>query len=161
MAGIYGFLHDQISYTVSPEYFTHLKFIQFNIPESMHNRLGAGLVGIKATWWMGLIIGIILIPTGLIIPGWNNYKIIMLQAFIGVLVIAFVIGILSLIYGLLTYNAHNLPLFNIPDGVKDRIKFCIVGNMHNFSYIGGFAGAVFGIVYILIKNFAIRKMMAS
>jgi hypothetical protein len=159
MAGIYGFLHDQISYTVSPEYFTHLKFIQFNIPESLHNRLGAGLVGIKATWWMGIVIGIILIPIGLIIPGWNNYKTIMLQAFIFVLIIAIVTGIIALFYGLMTYNLNNLPLFNIPDGVKDRIKFCVVGNMHNFSYIGGLAGTIFGIIYIIIKNIEIRKIM--
>jgi hypothetical protein len=50
ISGIYGFLHDQISYTVSPEYFTHLKFHQFNIPNSLYNRIGAGIVGIMATW---------------------------------------------------------------------------------------------------------------
>jgi len=53
-----------------------------------------------ATWWMGLVIGIIVIPVGLIIPAWKNY------------------------------------LFDyIPDGVTDKLNFCVVGNMHNFSYI--------------------------
>jgi len=72
MAGIYGFLHDQISYTVSSEYFTHLKYLQFNIQNNLHNRIGAGLVGVLATWWMGLITGIIIIPIGLIIPKWQD-----------------------------------------------------------------------------------------
>ena len=31
-AGIYGALHNQISYSVAPEYFTQFKFIQFQIP---------------------------------------------------------------------------------------------------------------------------------
>jgi hypothetical protein len=30
IAGAYGILHDQISYTISPEYFTKLKFEQFH-----------------------------------------------------------------------------------------------------------------------------------
>jgi hypothetical protein len=105
MAGMCGFLHDQISYTVSPEYFTRLKFYQFNIPVSLHNRIGAGIVGIQATWWMGLLIGIIVIPIGLIIPTWKNYFFIMVRA---------------------------------------------------FSYIGGIAGMVLGIIYIIANKLRIR-----
>jgi hypothetical protein len=45
IAGIYGCLHDQISYTVSPEYYTRFKFHQFCVPETLHNRLGAAVVG--------------------------------------------------------------------------------------------------------------------
>jgi hypothetical protein len=39
ISGVYGALHDQISYTVSPDYFHHLKFCQFNIADHLHNRL--------------------------------------------------------------------------------------------------------------------------
>jgi hypothetical protein len=159
MAGIYGFLHDQISYTVSPEYFTHLKFHQFNIPDSLHNRIGAGIVGIKATWWMGIVIGIVIIPIGLIIPHWKNYLHIMLRAFIYVSVTALLIGIIALIYGLIKYNINNLPNFSIPNRVEDKIKFCVVGNMHNFSYICGIIGIIVGIIYIIIKNFRIRRII--
>ena len=152
MAGTYGFLHDQISYTVSPEYFTQVKFHQFNIPNSLHNRIGAGIVGIKATWWMGLLIGIIIIPIGLIIPNWKDYLKIMLRAFVRITITALIIGIIALIYGLITYNINNLPGFNIPEGVEDKVKFCVVGNMHNFSYIGGAAGMIVGLIYIIRKN---------
>ncbi len=31
LSGLYGIIHDQISYTVSPEYFTKFKFQQFGI----------------------------------------------------------------------------------------------------------------------------------
>ena len=30
LAGLYGILHDEITYTISPEYFTRLKFYQFD-----------------------------------------------------------------------------------------------------------------------------------
>jgi hypothetical protein len=156
MAGIYGILHDQTSYTVSPEYFTCLKFQQFDIPDSLHNRTGAGIVGIKATWWMGLIIGIVIIPVGLIIPGWKKYLKVMLQTFICVCGTALLTGIDALIYGLVNYNENNLPNFSIPNDVVDRISFSVVGNMHNFSYLGGIIGMVVGIIFIIVMKIKIR-----
>jgi hypothetical protein len=162
MAGVYGFLHDQISYTISPEYFTHLKFHQFNISESLHNRIGVGIVGIMATWWMGIVIGIIIIPVGLIIPNWKNYLIVLLQTFICICITALLIGIVAMVYGLIKFDLNNLPMFiynNIPDGVEDKINFCVVGNMHNFSYIGGIVGIVIGIIYIIIIKIKIKKII--
>jgi hypothetical protein len=162
MAGIYGFLHDQISYTISPEYFTHFKFYQFNISDSLHNRIGAGIVGIKATWWMGIVIGIIIIPIGLIIPNWKNYLIVMLQTFVCICITALLIGIIAMIYGLIKFDLNNIPTFlynNIPNGVEDKINFCVVGNMHNFSYIGGLAGIIVGIIFIIIKKIKIKKII--
>ncbi|MDR0313437.1 MAG: hypothetical protein LBI14_07545 [Treponema sp.] len=159
MAGIYGFLHDQISYTVSPEYFTCFKFQQFKIPDSLHSRLGAGIVGIKATWWMGIVIGIIIIPIGLIIPGWKNYFKVMMLTFSCACVTALLTGIIALIYGLSNYSATNLPRFNVPNEVVDKISFCVVGNMHNLSYIGGLLGIFVGVVFIIVANFRVRKMI--
>jgi hypothetical protein len=54
-AGLFGMIHDQISYSVSPEYFTKFKFIQVrllvpDIPE----RIRAAQVGFLASWWMGI-----------------------------------------------------------------------------------------------------------
>lgn len=46
IAGVYGALHNQISYTVAPEYFTKFKFYQFQIGASLHGREGCALVGL-------------------------------------------------------------------------------------------------------------------
>ena len=44
IAGIYGAIHDQISFTFSEEYFTRFKFIQFNLSWAYESpRLGAAL----------------------------------------------------------------------------------------------------------------------
>ncbi len=149
IAGVYGFLHDQISYTVSPEYFTCFKFSQFGIPAELHNRWGAGLVGVAATWWMGLVIGLLLIPAGLLIPGWKNYLFVVLKAFGVAASTALLTGLAALAYGLAAFSAANLPNFHYPAGVTDQVRFAVIGNMHNFSYIGGLLGIVTALGFIL------------
>ena len=62
VSGVYGAVHDRLSYTVSPDDFHRLVFHQFRIPVGLHTRAGAALVGWHATWWMGLFIGFPLRP---------------------------------------------------------------------------------------------------
>jgi hypothetical protein len=43
VSGCYGMIHDQLTYAISPEYFTHFKFDQFRAADfGMHDRPGAG-----------------------------------------------------------------------------------------------------------------------
>jgi hypothetical protein len=50
MAGAFGILHDQVSYTVSSEYFTKFKFRTFGLAGSpMTNRFKASIVGLLAS----------------------------------------------------------------------------------------------------------------
>ena len=50
IAGAYGILHDQITYTISPEYFTKLKFEQFHYANfGLPRRVFVGEVGFLAT----------------------------------------------------------------------------------------------------------------
>src|ERR1700761_3046457 len=66
IAALYGVGHDQVTYTISPEYYTKYKFIQFNLADSgaaqhmTQPRSAVVMVGVKATWWMGAIIGAVL-----------------------------------------------------------------------------------------------------
>src|ERR1700744_4981297 len=66
IASLYGVGHDQATYSISPEYYTKFKFIQFNLADSgaaqhmTQPRSAVVMVGVKATWWMGLYIGLIL-----------------------------------------------------------------------------------------------------
>jgi hypothetical protein len=93
IAGLYGALHDQVSYTVSPDYFHAFKFRQFAIPAELHNRLGAALVGWYATWWMGLFIGVPVLVVGLIMPDGRTYLTRSLIAFAVVAVTALAVGL--------------------------------------------------------------------
>jgi ABC-type antimicrobial peptide transport system permease subunit len=75
IGGIYGILHDQFTYTISPEYYTKFKFYQFGLAYTGNEaifpnpRVQVCIVGFRATWWMGLPIGIILGITGLFHKG--------------------------------------------------------------------------------------------
>lgn len=69
IAGTYGALHNQVSYTVSPDYFHAFKFRQFAVPAAHRDRWGAALAGWAASWWMGVLIGVPIIAPGVRLPG--------------------------------------------------------------------------------------------
>ncbi len=152
MAGAYGALHDQISYTVSPDYFHAFKFHQFHVSPHLQDRLGAAIVGFKATWWMGAIIGPPLLIAGLLIPGARSYFKHVLIAFAVVTATALIVGLGALAVASINITPDNLPNFWFPEGVVDRVAFARVGVMHNFSYLGGFLGIVTGVVYLAIAK---------
>jgi hypothetical protein len=157
-AGLYGALHNQISYTISPDYFLAFKFHQFAIPESMQNRLGASVVGWYASWWMGLIIGVPVLLVGLIImPDGKTYWTHGLIAFAVVAGTALLVGVGAVVYGYFTISEDTLQDFHYPPGVADRVAFARAGTMHNFSYVGGGLGIITGSAYLIIARWRMNK----
>ena len=152
VAGLYGALHNQISYTVSRDYFYAFKFDQFDIPESERGRIGASIVGWYASWWMGLIIGIPVLLVGLILPGWKTYLTKCLIAFAVVAGTALVVGLAALVYASLTISGASLPDYWYPEGVVDKVAFARAGTMHNFSYLGGCIGIITGSLYLIVER---------
>lgn len=152
-AGLFGALHNQVSYTVAPEYFHVLKFPQFGIPSDMRNRAGAGLVDVFASWWMGVLIGVLVLGFALFrISGVSAY----LRA--GITAIALVLGI-ALLSGLLALAAMTAlatseiaASFDLPRGVNDPVAFIRAGALHEGSYAGGVLGLICAMVYIHIKG---------
>jgi hypothetical protein len=145
ISGVYGALHDQISYSVSPDYFHHLKFRQFDIPH-LHNRLGAALVGWHATWWMGLFIGIPVLTVGLIMPDARTYTTRCLASFAVVAVTALAVGLGGLAWACQNITAPADVPWGPPNGVTDKVAFERVGVMHNFSYLGVFTASAYLVV---------------
>lgn len=132
IAGLFGALHDQVSFTIGPSYFFDLKFDQFRIPDQFHNRVGAAIVGWQASWWMGLMLGIPTVLLALIVlpkplfPGlraiWRATLCAALGAGIG-------LGI-----------AYLSP--EIPNGFPDDIGFFRAAVMHEGAYLGGAVGLI-------------------
>lgn len=156
LAGIYGMIHDQISYTISNEYFTKFKFIQFNlvnennIDEIKFPRVFVAIVGFLATWWFGLFLGFILGVFNLIQSSWRKSFKVSFNAILIAIIVAFVTGIVGLFYGFLFLS--NKPQMNfenwfIPKKLENFKNFIAVGSMHNFSYAGGVLGLIAGIFY--------------
>jgi hypothetical protein len=147
IASLYGALHNQVSYSVSSEYFTRFKFEQFDIPSSLPERIGAGFVGIQASWWMGLPIGIILALVGFIHKDANSMLRFTLQSFAVVATVTLAVGIIGLLYGWFYLSTQPLSEFSdwyIPSDLTSQSAFIAAGSMHNFSYLGGVIGMFFG-----------------
>ena len=154
VSGLYGVVHDQISYTVSPEYYTKFKFQQFGIADlNLPDRARASIVGFLASWWMGIPIGLMVGGTGFIHPGhWRMLKISLL-AFALVIAITLLFGLGGLLYGWFQTKTINLTDYHgwfIPKDVVNLRRFLCVGYMHNASYLGGtlsiFAAGIFQVV---------------
>lgn len=173
LGAIYGVLHDQITYSISEEYYSKFKFIQFKLdtwpsaenigtgkaPEIKlaNPRLGAAAVGALATWWVGLIAGGLLSLVGL--RHRNGYDMLKttLKAIVLNVTIALFIGLIGLAVGGFFLNGNNLSSY-VPDNVTDPESFISVGMMHNFSYLGGAIGLVVAIFYsVRRKNKYLRQ----
>ena len=60
--------------------------------------------------------------------------------------IALLTGLIGLLYGKL-FLVGNPPNWYLPDNLIERGTFIMVGSMHNFSYLGGLIGLIFGIIF--------------
>ncbi len=150
IAGMYGALHDQLSFTVSHEYFTKFKYDQFGLVEApLAHRVKAALIGFLASWWMG-------IPIGVMIGGMGFRYATASAMFRGSLLamgvvagVALLTGLTGLAYG--TFVASSDPadyvdFWYLPDDLEFPARFLSVGHMHNFSYLGGLLGLIVGAV---------------
>jgi hypothetical protein len=150
LAGIYGAVHNQISYTVSPEYFTQFKFQQFQIGEDIPDRLGAAIVGWNAAWWMGILIGMVLIPMGLFIRGNAPFFWVMIRVFGIVVLTTLIVGLAALAVAFVVVDAEMVGEIEIyGKKMTDDLAVVRAGTMHNFSYLGGAFGLVLGGLTIL------------
>lgn len=140
---IYGALNDQITYTISPEYYTKFKFEQFGIKGSFASecpRLGAAIVGVFATWWAGLLLAAILGLFAFMQQSCQQmFKCFLRSASIAVFAVAAA-----------TFLAWCGFIFTgvyVPKYIIDKDAFKTVGNMHNVAYIAGVAGLILGVLY--------------
>ncbi|SHG54719.1 hypothetical protein SAMN04488109_0767 [Chryseolinea serpens] len=160
LAGLYGILHDQLTYTISPEYYTKFKFYQFGLMDLgseaifPNPRIEVAAVGLRATWWMGIPIGAVLGLVGLIHRDWRTMLKVTLKAFLITVLIAFATGLIGLAYGhiyLASKPRAEFANWYLPDNLVDFASFIQVGSMHNFSYLGGLNGLIGGLVYTIVQ----------
>ena len=153
MASLYGMLHNQISYTVSHEYFDRFKFIQFHIAPGLQGRVGASLVGLAASWWMGIVIGVCLLFTTKVFPIGEGYSRVMIKAYCIAAGTALVTGLLALLYAFATLDVTTVgEVVRYGQEIHDPVAFMRAGTMHNFSYLGGFLGIVTGSVSLILER---------
>jgi hypothetical protein len=161
VAGIYGILHDQITYSISPEYYTKFKFIQFGLVAGNDTpirnlRLLVAVTGWMATWWVGFIIGIILSMLALRQNSLRAMITTSVKAILITIAVAIISGIAGYTYGslIMINQPETYAGWYLPASVTDINSFIIVGSIHNFSYMGALAGLIIAIYF----NFRKKKI---
>ncbi len=141
LAGLYGIAHNQISYTVAPEYFTKFKFRQFGFNDTpLPRRVRASMVGFLASWWMGIPIGLLVGAAGFIHRGHRRMLRVTLWSLLVAVGFTLLFGLGGLIYGYVQTAHIDLAEYRqwyIPYDVTDLRRFLCAGYMHNSSYLGG------------------------
>jgi hypothetical protein len=155
IAGLYGAVHDQISYTISPEYFTKLKFRQFAYAHfGWPPRVFAAEVGFLATWWVGLIAGWFVARAGLVNLPTSAQRHSVVKAFLIVLSVTPVTGLIGALIGTAVASWTDLSgwsEFQHALDLEDLGAFVIVAYLHVGSYSGGVIGLVLAVVYVRKK----------
>lgn len=149
-AGVYGIVHDQITYTISSEYYTLLKFQQFGFENlNLNVRIKVGIIGFLATWWVGLFLGIVYAFISLFLDAEKVLKVTIKSILINIC-ITFISGILGYGFSVLFLSPENTDWY-IPTGTKNIRSFINVDSIHNFGYIGGIIGLAAGLLYQIKK----------
>jgi hypothetical protein len=153
-AGIYGALHDQVTYSISPEYFTNFKFQLFAYANpGLPARCFVAVIGFLATWRLGAFAGCVLTVIALARWGRPIRKRPLFTSFGIIIGAAFLAGIIG---GALGYSRRSDPNFQnwhaYADtyGVHDLPAFVNVGYIHNAGYLGGEIGFLLAIILMLI-----------
>jgi len=150
VAGMYGAIHDQITYSISPEYFTRLKFIQFHYADfGLPHRIFVAEIGFLATWWVGFFAAWFI--ARLTVPAFSRAA--ALRHTLGGFVIIIAFGFASSVAGYLLGLWHNtdysewqglasaLRVVDVPDFIR-------VAYIHNAAYLGGLIGLMAALIHI-------------
>jgi hypothetical protein len=152
MAGVYGILHDQITYSISPEYFTRVKFIQFHWADfGFPPRVFVAEIGFLATWWVGFAAAWFLarftVPS---LPPKHARQLILtgsLMIFASALTAATVGYFYGLFYDFNNVSAEWLDTAEVLR-IQDVPSFVRVANIHLASYLGGLIGLIAASIYV-------------
>ena len=150
VAGLYGVVHDQITYSISQKYFTRLKFSQFHYADfGLPSRVFVAEIGFLATWWVGFI------------AAWFTARVTVpafppplrfrhtIEGILIVLACALASSTAGYILGLRHGSDYSAwEAFASRLGVVDLRGFVRVAYIHNASYLGGLVGLVGAIIYL-------------
>ncbi len=149
IAGLFGIVHDQITYTISPEYFTQMKFDQFKAWDfGFPRRVFVAEIGFLATWWVGLIAGWFLARIAL--GKFHSPGKRVTSAMVMMIVITAIFGFIGGIVGPVFYENQfgwRQSLYEI--GVTDVTAFSRVASIHLGSYVGALVGWILMMVSLV------------
>jgi hypothetical protein len=151
LGGLYGIIHDQVTFSISPEYFTKFKYQQFGLKATGNDRINVAIIGFWATWWFGAFIGLVIGGAALFFKDPREMKAAIIKAIKLVFMIAILFGVAGFLYGKF-YLVKTGVQWNFPEELQDKDSFIITGTIHNASYLGGLVGLFIATILLLRKR---------
>lgn len=145
-----------MTFSISPEYFTKLKFDQFRYADfGFGDQAFAGTIGFLASWWGGGLAAWFLARC--IVPGQPTGHAVrqVLQGFLCVFVLTFLCGAVAYFAGLTRganadYSSWGHMLQAL--GIQGEWAFIRVAYIHSGSYLGGLLGLLSALIIIRPKD---------
>ncbi len=150
LGGIYGMIHDQVTYSLSHEYFTRFKFSQFHYANfGLSPGIFVAEIGFLASWWVGFFAAWLI--ARLTVPAFPR-PVAFRHTFRG-FAIVFAAALLGSFAGYFFGLRHHADYsawqdFTSTLGVVDVPSFVRVAYIHNASYLGGLTGLVVALIYV-------------
>lgn len=150
----YGAANDLITVTISPEYFIFGKGLDA-APGSAGLRVQAVLVGLKATWTAGLLIGVALLVANNPMKSRLQLPYLSIYALLPAIVLA--AACCGAALGVAGYRGWLTPLYpGLREIAAEEIfrpsRFMCVWGIHLGGYAGGFAATVVSAVWMLRRR---------
>ncbi|PQO35673.1 hypothetical protein C5Y96_08420 [Blastopirellula marina] len=165
LAGMYGVLHDLVTFSISPEYFTKLKFDQFRYADfGFGDQVFAGTIGFLASWWVGGLAAWFLARR--LVPQQPAGRAVrqVLQGFLCVFVLTLLCGGIAYFAGIARgpnadYSnwAHMIQVLDI----QDEWSFIRVAYIHSGSYMGGLLGLLSALIIIRPESTSVARSEKS
>lgn len=146
VGGVYGIIHDQVTFVISPEYFRNLKFVQFHYLDfGLGERVFAGAIGFLAAFSFGFAAAWFLARRFL--PRQPRRRALgqIALGFGYVFGGAITASLLGYLYGVWKGPDGDYALWSDALAryhVEDRFAFVRVAYIHNASYLGGVLGVL-------------------
>jgi hypothetical protein len=150
LGGIYGMIHDLLTYSISSEYFTRMKFEQFShVDIGLPPQLFAAQIGFIAAGAVGLAAGWFVARTT--VPVWPAREALQkaVRAFLLMLLIAAAAAVAGYVIGLKTGVGG--MLWNdlcVSLGISDVPAFLQVALIHTTGYAGALSGLIVAIFHL-------------
>jgi len=147
LAGVYGALYDQVTYSISPEFFIKMRFTSLNVAEPTNIRWEVAKIGFQNAWRVGFLLGLVLSLTSFIHPSLKNRIKFTLQGF-GISLF------LGLIFAFLAYLFVESSVLTDPltPSILDKQAYRKVELMNNYSHVGAIIGMFLGIGWQILKT---------
>jgi len=155
LAGLYGAAHDQITYSMSPEYFTRLKFLQFHYADfRLPTRVFVAEIGFLASCWVGFFAAWFLARVA--VPAFPTTigRVLIFKGFGVIWLLTIAGGIAGYFWGALRIRSDLGEWQTVGErlNVADVPHFVQVAFIHNGSYAGAIIGFIAALVYVVRRK---------